>query len=180
MTIRICFFSSMCKDLPATPGATASVVSTSVSSSSGLAIHVPSTHTVANRELMSVAPSSRASVSCLSESARTVRVHATVSESRGHNSIDDSPGTGTSGGGNAPEPTLPSADNVPNRMSSGLLPAPPTVGSRMLHASHRIAHKRGVLICLRCGGYAINLASAKMLRACVQPPNSYGVKTLKR
>ena len=53
-------------------------------------------------------------------------------------------------------------------------PQPPCVGNQRLHFSHTLEHKRGIIICQRCGYYTISKAG-KLAQPCV--PITPGVKS---
>ena len=49
-----------------------------------------------------------------------------------------------------------------------LLDVPPTIGKVRLHASHTLEHRRGVVLCLRCGFYSVTKVDQLAL-PCKQP-----------
>ena len=51
---------------------------------------------------------------------------------------------------------------------------PPKVGNQQLHASHTLEHKRGIILCQRCGYYTISKAG-KLAHPCA--PITPGVKS---
>ena len=53
-------------------------------------------------------------------------------------------------------------------------PQPPSVGNQVLHSSHTLEHKKGIIICQRCGYYTISKAG-KLARLCA--PITPGVKS---
>ena len=48
-----------------------------------------------------------------------------------------------------------------------------------VHSSHRLWHRRGVVWCKRCGGYATSAKAKTLLKEC-EPPRAAGLEALQR
>ena len=63
--------------------------------------------------------------------------------------------------------------------SAPLLEQPPMVGKKRLHASHRLEHRRGIILCTRCG-YVSATRARELSRPCSGQPNDNTRKHIAR
>ena len=61
--------------------------------------------------------------------------------------------------------TDPSPQTRETPAASTVLAQPPMLGSVRLHESHALHHRKGVIICMRCGAYAV-LRANKLAKQC--------------
>ena len=70
----------------------------------------------------------------------------------------------------SPKRQSSSEASSPTLWSAPLLEQPPMVGKKRLHASHRLEHYRGIILCTRCGFFSVTRAR-ELSRPCSGKPN---------